>query len=66
MRASFLLVMLGTLLSFASGSLLGPVAIDSVGVAIVVLGCIGVLTSLVTAAFADESAASVTSTEVIR
>lgn len=57
-RASFLLVMLGTLLSFNTGSWLGPVAIDSVGVAVVVVGCIGVLGSLVGAALADKAATS--------
>ncbi|HVE94032.1 MAG TPA: hypothetical protein VNB24_03865 [Acidimicrobiales bacterium] len=62
MRASFLLVMFGTLLSFATGSWFGPVAIDSVGVAIVVLGCIGVLSSLATAALADETVATATVT----
>jgi len=57
MRASFLVVVVGTVLSFATGTSIGRLALDSVGVAIVVLGCVGVLASLFTAALVVERAA---------
>lgn len=42
------------MMSFATGTSVGRVAVDSLGVAIVLIGCIGVLGSLVFAALTDD------------
>ena len=59
MRTSFFLVLVGTLLSFATGTYVGRVAIDAIGVAVVLLGCIGVLGSLIASAIVDTRAPAV-------
>lgn len=56
MRTSFLFVVVGTILSFATGTSIGRLAVDSLGVGIVLFGCAGVLGSLIVAAFTDTSA----------